>query len=252
MGRMLSFVLAILFFVAARLASPLELIERGWGDHTLVEYATEPLTQPVIAAPTNTILAERNSFRRRHTYARAGSPKPLTATQDDSFPTYTYISVSLATPLESTKVESSKDESKTSSTGSNPHPTSAGNDKDSDKDHHQNDDNDKDKDKDKDKDDDKNLDPAKGKDGDKTSSKPSLTKTTSAVSDQFHTATDKEKPPTTFVPHLDPSSLAYKDLTLEHHNIHRRNHSAEDLKWSDELAQYAEIAAKACVWAHNL
>lgn len=58
--------------------------------------------------------------------------------------------------------------------------------------------------------------------------------------------------PSTFVPNLDPTSAIYKGLVLEHHNIHRRNHSAEDLTWDDTLAEYAETTAKTCIWAHSL
>ena len=59
-------------------------------------------------------------------------------------------------------------------------------------------------------------------------------------------------PPTTFVPDLDTTSHVYKALVLQHHNIHRRNHSAPDLTWSDEMAQYAETTAKTCIWGHSL
>ncbi|MCJ1428323.1 hypothetical protein MMC29_006232 [Sticta canariensis] len=60
------------------------------------------------------------------------------------------------------------------------------------------------------------------------------------------------QPPTTFVPDLDTTSHVYKALVLQHHNIHRRNHSAPDLTWSDEMAQYAETTAKTCKWGHSL
>lgn len=60
------------------------------------------------------------------------------------------------------------------------------------------------------------------------------------------------QPPTTFVPNLDTTSPVYKALVLQHHNIHRRNHSAPDLTWSDEMAQYAETTAKTCKWGHSL
>ena len=59
------------------------------------------------------------------------------------------------------------------------------------------------------------------------------------------------QPPTTFVPNLDTTSYVYKALVLQHHNIHRRNHSAPDLTWSDQLAQYAETTAKTCKWGHS-
>lgn len=58
--------------------------------------------------------------------------------------------------------------------------------------------------------------------------------------------------PTTFVPNLDTTSSTYKAIVLQHHNIHRRNHSAEDLAWDDKLAKDAEITAKTCNWGHSL
>lgn len=59
------------------------------------------------------------------------------------------------------------------------------------------------------------------------------------------------QPPTTFVPNLDTTSNVYKSLVVQHHNIHRRNHSAPDLTWSDQMAQYAETTAKTCIWGHS-
>ena len=43
----------------------------------------------------------------------------------------------------------------------------------------------------------------------------------------------------------------YKSAVLEHHNIHRANHSASALAWDDTLAQYAEQVAKSCVYDHD-
>lgn len=73
------------------------------------------------------------------------------------------------------------------------------------------------------------------------------------------TVTDPETPkttaedalPSTFIPDLDPTSATYKGLSLQHHNIHRRNHSAEDLTWNNTLAEYAETTAKTCIWGHS-
>lgn len=65
-------------------------------------------------------------------------------------------------------------------------------------------------------------------------------------------ADTQAQPPTTFVPNLDTTSNVYKALVLQHHNIHRRNHSAPDLTWSDQMAQYAETTAKTCIWGHSL
>ncbi|KAL8656162.1 MAG: hypothetical protein Q9226_002761 [Calogaya cf. arnoldii] len=43
----------------------------------------------------------------------------------------------------------------------------------------------------------------------------------------------------------------YKSAVLEHHNIHRSNHSADALQWDDQLAQYAEQVAKSCKYDHD-
>jgi len=43
----------------------------------------------------------------------------------------------------------------------------------------------------------------------------------------------------------------YKQAVLNHHNIHRRNHSAPDLVWSTALEDSAKKWALKCIWAHN-
>ncbi|KAL8773882.1 MAG: hypothetical protein Q9209_001312 [Squamulea sp. 1 TL-2023] len=43
----------------------------------------------------------------------------------------------------------------------------------------------------------------------------------------------------------------YKSAVLEHHNIHRANHSAADLEWDATLAEYAAQVAKSCVYDHD-
>lgn len=58
--------------------------------------------------------------------------------------------------------------------------------------------------------------------------------------------------PTNYPDNLDTTSDTYKVLTLQHHNIHRANHSADDLVWDDTLASYAEQSAKTCTFAHDL
>ena len=57
--------------------------------------------------------------------------------------------------------------------------------------------------------------------------------------------------PTTAVPKLDSASEIYKGLVVQHHNLHRQNHSVSDLAWNETLAGYAETVAKSCVWAHD-
>lgn len=49
-----------------------------------------------------------------------------------------------------------------------------------------------------------------------------------------------------------PSGGSYKDAVLYYHNVHRSNHSAPDLTFSDELASYAQTVAAKCVWGHDL
>ncbi|KAL8806896.1 MAG: hypothetical protein Q9182_001025 [Xanthomendoza sp. 2 TL-2023] len=49
----------------------------------------------------------------------------------------------------------------------------------------------------------------------------------------------------------DVGSEGYKSAVLEHHNIHRANHSADALEWDETLAGYAEQVAKSCVYAHD-
>lgn len=44
----------------------------------------------------------------------------------------------------------------------------------------------------------------------------------------------------------------YNSRALYHHNIHRANHSAVDLKWDDNLASSAQEVASSCVYAHNV
>ena len=54
--------------------------------------------------------------------------------------------------------------------------------------------------------------------------------------------------PKTFVSGLDPGSADYSGLILQHHNVHRSNHSASALSWNSTLAGYAKTKAQGCVW----
>lgn len=49
-----------------------------------------------------------------------------------------------------------------------------------------------------------------------------------------------------------PKAGNYKDAVLYSHNVHRANHSAPALTFSDELASYAKTVADKCVWGHDL
>ena len=66
----------------------------------------------------------------------------------------------------------------------------------------------------------------------------------------------EEKPATSSPPQSSGASgetgtEGYKSAVLEHHNIHRANHSASALEWDDSLASYAEEVAKKCVYDHD-
>ena len=49
-----------------------------------------------------------------------------------------------------------------------------------------------------------------------------------------------------------PKAGNYKDAVLYSHNVHRANHSAPALTFSDDLANYAKTVADKCVWGHDL
>merc|ERR1711967_195275 len=53
-----------------------------------------------------------------------------------------------------------------------------------------------------------------------------------------------------FTPSPSPVS-AYADRVLLAHNVHRANHSAADLTYSNELAAVAQQIASSCVYAHD-
>lgn len=44
----------------------------------------------------------------------------------------------------------------------------------------------------------------------------------------------------------------YSGKVVYHHNVHRANHSAPDVTWSDDLYQCAKTIASSCVYAHNV
>lgn len=55
-----------------------------------------------------------------------------------------------------------------------------------------------------------------------------------------------------------PSSSApaapnsYAQMVVDHHNLHRANHSVPDLQWDESLASCAATIAASCVYAHNV
>ena len=58
--------------------------------------------------------------------------------------------------------------------------------------------------------------------------------------------------PTAEVKGLWSNDPIYSGLVLRHHNVHRANHSAENLDWNSTLADFAEKVAMSCVWGHNV
>ena len=77
-------------------------------------------------------------------------------------------------------------------------------------------------------------------------------KTTAAPKESAAPAAGSSNLPTTFVPNLDSSSDIYSGLSIQHHNVHRKNASVPDLTWNDTLAGYAKQTAQTCVWGHSL
>lgn len=49
-----------------------------------------------------------------------------------------------------------------------------------------------------------------------------------------------------------PGLDEYAKTMLEHHNMHRTNHSAPDLSWDSTLAQYAKNTAVECKFEHDM
>lgn len=77
---------------------------------------------------------------------------------------------------------------------------------------------------------------------------PTTPATTWAQPSPTHTkATNKPKP--TQPAGAPPSDYAGKAVL--HHNLHRSNHSAPDIKWSDALAKSAADIAASCMYEHN-
>ncbi|KAL8897613.1 MAG: hypothetical protein Q9207_007129 [Kuettlingeria erythrocarpa] len=81
---------------------------------------------------------------------------------------------------------------------------------------------------------------------------PETTSTPPAPVASPNTNSGSTQAPTNYPSNLDTTSEVYKALALQHHNIHRANHSADALEWDDTLASYAEQTAKTCVWGHDL
>ncbi|KAH8662602.1 CAP domain-containing protein, partial [Xylariales sp. PMI_506] len=65
--------------------------------------------------------------------------------------------------------------------------------------------------------------------------------TTSAEEDVTSTAQAATASPTDLI-----------SAALYNHNVHRANHSASDVTWLDEIADYAQTTANTCVFAHDM
>lgn len=52
-------------------------------------------------------------------------------------------------------------------------------------------------------------------------------------------------------PSHPPPTDDYQSKVLDQHNIHRSNHSASPLTWSDDLESSAKQLAESCVYGHN-
>ncbi|KAI9726103.1 MAG: hypothetical protein M1834_009419 [Cirrosporium novae-zelandiae] len=48
-----------------------------------------------------------------------------------------------------------------------------------------------------------------------------------------------------------PPDGTYKNTVLVHHNVHRANHSANDVVWNTTLVNYAKKLANTCMFEHN-
>ncbi|KAF1810068.1 PR-1-like protein, partial [Eremomyces bilateralis CBS 781.70] len=49
-----------------------------------------------------------------------------------------------------------------------------------------------------------------------------------------------------------PEVPRYQRHVIDHHNVHRRNHSVADIHWDQGLADTALKTAKTCVYAHDV
>ncbi|CAM1506277.1 Fc.00g059180.m01.CDS01 [Cosmosporella sp. VM-42] len=90
---------------------------------------------------------------------------------------------------------------------------------------------------------------------------PQVPATTAAPAPEPETTVVEEKPSTTAEgPKTSAAAPVNGDISLDdfqtavvdHHNLHRSNHSAPALEWDTTLAGYAENTANGCVFAHDM
>ncbi|KAJ2893992.1 putative scp-like extracellular protein [Zalerion maritima] len=79
------------------------------------------------------------------------------------------------------------------------------------------------------------------------SSSDTTEETTPEETTQEATTTDTDSPSTSSGDSSDPVVSA----ALQHHNIHRANHSSADVTWDSDIAGYAAITAATCTFAHD-
>ena len=84
-----------------------------------------------------------------------------------------------------------------------------------------------------------------------SSQAPSVPETTAAPVESSAAPSNNDLPKT-IVSGLTSEDEVYNGLTLQHHNVHRTNHSAPALTWNQTLADFAETTAKTCIWGHSL
>lgn len=75
--------------------------------------------------------------------------------------------------------------------------------------------------------------------------------TTEAPSSTYVAPTTSSAPAYTSSAAASAAPTSYQDICVEHHNIHRRNHTVPDVEWSDDLASTAQQIAESCKYAHN-
>lgn len=93
------------------------------------------------------------------------------------------------------------------------------------------------------------------KGGKKHTTAPSPTETTVAP-----TTSSAVQAPTSSSPAPEPTKKSapaaaptdYASKCTLHHNIHRANHSAPDIEWSQDLVNSAQVVADSCSYAHNV
>ena len=81
-----------------------------------------------------------------------------------------------------------------------------------------------------------------------TAAPPPPPPTSSAAAPPPPATTATSSAPTTIDPNLSESDPQYAALAVQHHNVHRANHSAAAVEWNNTLATWAQNKAAACVY----